>query len=282
MMAGAPAAGANTAGLGGAVAGQAGVAGTSGLGGAGGATTGGVGGTAAATCAAQGLICEGFETYAPSRPPNGIWTSSVRGNGAIVVDTTHFFSGKQSLHVTGRLNQDRANIATPVATESAVIYVRFMYYGVSYPASSGVHTRLARIGTQQAASGTADTSYSIATYNGTAIEKANAILLRDTSTHLNAPEFKNRWTCFEYAVDKSGGVGKVAVKLWLNGRQLQLSPAGSSGHGMTSTSWDPIAFELFMLGLDGFQNDEQRADFWIDDLLVGPERVGCPPADEAQ
>jgi hypothetical protein len=44
---------------------------------------------------------------------------------------------------------------------------------------------------------------------------------------------------------------------------------------MTSPSWDPIAFERFMLGLDGFQADEQPADFWIDDLSVTPQRVGC-------
>jgi hypothetical protein len=73
-------------------------------------------------------------------------------------------------------------------------------------------------------------------------------------------------------------MGKVKVHLWVDGKELTLSVAGSSSHGMTSPSWDPIPFELFMLGLDGFQADSQAADFWIDDLAVTPERLGCKAA----
>jgi hypothetical protein len=137
------------------------------------------------------------------------------------------------------------------------------------------------MGTLQAAGGGPDSSYSLSTYNGTAIEKVNSIYLRSTATQLDDASLKNRWTCLEFAIDKTGGVGKVKVELWVDGRALSLSAAGSSTHGMTSASWDPIPFELFMLGLDGFQNDEQLADFWLDDVLVSPERVGCPAAQSA-
>jgi hypothetical protein len=34
-----------------------------------------------------------------------------------------------------------------------------------------------------------------------------------------------------------------------------------------------------MLGLDGFQADPQPADFWIDDLAVTPQRMGCKAAE---
>jgi hypothetical protein len=47
---------------------------------------------------------------------------------------------------------------------------------------------------------------------------------------------------------------------------------------MTSASWDPIALEVFMLGLDGYQVDAQVGDFWIDDISVTPQRVGCKAA----
>jgi hypothetical protein len=33
-----------------------------------------------------------------------------------------------------------------------------------------------------------------------------------------------------------------------------------------------------MLGLDGYQDDAEVADYWIDDLSVTPQRVGCNPA----
>ena len=93
---------------------------------------------------------------------------------------------------------------------------------------------------------------------------------------MNDPNLTNKWTCWEFGIDKTGGAAKVKVELRVNGNALTLAKAGSSEHGMTPPEWNPIPFELFMLGLDGFQNDSLAADFWIDELLVTPERVGCP------
>jgi hypothetical protein len=253
----------------------AGAGGTQSVAGSGGSGTGGTSNPPSSSCADGGILCEDFEQYPDGSAPAGNWTASQRGNGKIVVDATRAASGKQSLHVTGRMNADRANVIAPIHTDSDTAYVRFMMYTASYPASAGVHTRLMRIGTADAASGNPYSSFSLSSYNGTAIEKVNSIYLRDTSTKLNDPSTLNRWRCWEFAIDKSGGVGKVKVQLWVDGRELSLSVAGSSSHGMTSPSWDPIAFERFMFGLDGFQADEQPADFWIDDLSVTPQRVGC-------
>jgi hypothetical protein len=239
---------------------------------------GGPAGGANAGCGSDAIICEDFEQYPAASAPAGGWSPTLRGEGKVVVDSTRAFSGKQSLHVTGKLIKDRANISRPIQTASPTAYVRFRYYGTSYPASAGVHTRLARIGTAEAASGDAYTSYSLATYNGTAIEKVNSIYLRDTGTKLNDPKLLNRWACLEFAVDMSAGAGKVKVQIWVDGRELKLSAAGSSSHGMTSPSWDPISLEVFMIGLDGYQDDSQVADFWIDDLSVTPQRVGCEAA----
>lgn len=259
------------------------LAGSGGASVAGGGGSGGAGGTSVGSgCANDAFLCDDFEQYPAASAPAGGWTQSVRGNGKIVVDTTRAFTGKQSLHVTGSMNADRANISKPLKTDSPTAYVRFMMYATSYPASSGVHTRLMRIGNAQAATGNPDSSYSLASYNGTAIEKVNSIYLRDTGTKFNDPKLLNRWTCWEFAIDRSGGVGKVKVNLWVDGRELTLAKAGSSSHGMTSASWDPIPFELFMLGLDGFQSDPQPADFWIDDLSVTPQRVGCKAAPQLQ
>jgi hypothetical protein len=266
---GSVAGGASGSGLGGASAGgaQAG-------GGVSGSTAGGVNGS----CGSDAIVCEDFEQYPTASAPAGGWTPALRGEGKIVVDATRAFSGKQSLHVTGKMAKDHANISRPIQTASPTAYVRFMYYGTSYPASSGVHTRLARIGTTEAASGDPYTSFSLASYNGTAIEKVNSIYLRDTGTKLNDPKLLNRWACLEFAVDMSGGAGKVKVQIWVDGRELNLSVAGSSSHGMTTPSWDPISLEVFMLGLDGYQEDAQLADFWIDDISVTPQRVGCKAA----
>jgi hypothetical protein len=245
---------------------------------AGSAGAGGTTGGAASSCPDNGFLCDDFEQYAAASEPTGGWTVTKRGEGQIVVDTTRAFSGTKSLHVSGKMNQDRANISQPLETESP-LYFRFMMYAASYPASSGVHTRLMRIGTEEAASGNPYTSYSLAAYNGVAIERVNSIYLRDTGTKFNSSNLLNRWVCWEWSVDQSGGMGNVKVKIWVDGGELTLSAAGSSSHGQTSASWDPIDFKIFMLGLDGYQADPEPADLWIDDLSVTPERVGCniPP-----
>jgi hypothetical protein len=245
---------------------------------AGGGGAGGSAGGANGDCGADAIVCESFDQYPAASAPAGGWTAALRGAGKIVVDTAQAFSGKQSLHVTGKMNQDRANISRPIQTASPTAYVRFMYYVKSYPASSGVHTRLARLGTMQAASGNPYTSYSLAAYNGIAIERVNSIYLRDTGTKLNDSKLLNRWSCLEFMVDMSGGAGKVEVAIWIDGNALTLSPAGSSSHGQTDPTWDPLAFEVFMLGLDGYQDDAEVADYWIDDISVTPQRVGCKPA----
>jgi hypothetical protein len=253
-----------------------GAAGSAGLAGPGGGA--GASGAAQSSCSGNGFLCDDFEQYPAASEPAGGWTVTKRGEGQIVVDTTRAFSGTKSLHVTGKMNADRANIAKPMETESPAVYFRFMMYATSYPASSGVHTRLMRIGTEEAASGNPYTSYSLAAYNGVAIERVNSIYLRDTGTKFNSSNLLNRWVCWEWSVDRSGGMGNVAVNIWVDGRELTLSAAGSSSHGQTSASWDPIDFKIFMLGLDGYQADPEPADLWIDDLSVTPERVGCPDA----
>ncbi|MEO8211862.1 MAG: hypothetical protein ABI560_01665, partial [Myxococcales bacterium] len=173
----------------------------------------------------------------------------------------------------------RANVQIPMVTAAKTVWVRFMMYTASYPSSSGVHTRLMRLGTAAAAAkGDPESSYSLANYNGTAIEKVNSVYLRTTGTHLNDSAVKNRWVCWEWEIDKTGGAGKVAPHIWVDSKELSLSPAGSASHGGSTPNWDPINIEVFIMGLDGFQPDTVPADFWIDDLVINSQRVGCPAA----
>jgi len=209
--------------------------------------------------------------------PGASWKATVRNAGVVNVETARPFSGRNALHVTGMMAADRAYVQMPMIVTAQTVYVRFMMYTLGYPSSSGVHTRLLRIGTAAGtAAGTAENSYGLASYNGTAIEKVNSIYLRSTSTHFNDDALKNRWVCWEFEIDKTGGMGKVVPHIWVDGKELGLSVAGSATHGMTSPSWDPIPIEVIVMGLDGFQPDPVPADFWIDDLIVHSQRVGCP------
>ena len=254
-------------------------AGRGGAGGVGGSAAEPVGGSSGASCPAGAILCDGFEAYAADAAPGGMWKPSVRGGGQIQVASAKAFAGTRALHVTGMVASDSANIQRTLAITAQTVFVRFMMYTTSYPSSSGVHTRLFRMGTMAGTdAGTPEQSYSLSSYNGTAIEKVNSIYMRNTSTHFNDDSLKNRWVCWELEIDKTGGVGKVTPHIWVDGRELAFASAGSSSHGMTSWSWDPIPIETVVLGLFGYQADSVRADFWIDELTINSTRIGCPKA----
>ncbi len=272
-------------GTGGQTAGEtSGAGGSAGTGGISGTATGGSasGGASGPGCPAGAFLCEGFENQTAGVAPGAPWVPDTLGNGKITVDTTRAFSGQKSVHVTGMMNGfqgDRANIARPMAIDSKTVWVRFMMYTASYPASSGVHTRLMRLGTAAgAALGSPESSYAFATYNGTSIEKVNTVLQRNTGTKLDDSANKNRWICWEFEIDKTGGIGKVVPHIWLDSKELALSPAGGASHGGTSPSWDPINIEVFIMGLEGYQPDPILADYWIDDVFISSQRIGCQPA----
>ncbi|MFL5308500.1 MAG: hypothetical protein ACJ8F1_25030, partial [Polyangia bacterium] len=269
---GATGAAGSAAATGGRGAGGSGTGGATGLAGATGGAAAGHSGTAG--CPSGTFICEDFEAYPTGAAPTGIWSKNTRASGTIAVDATRAFSGANALHVTGTINADAAHITTPISGTGNTTFVRFMMYTLGYPSSSGVHSHLARIGTT--ADSGPDSAYSLSSYNGTAIEKVDSIYLRDTTTHLNDANMKNRWVCLEYEIDKTGGVGKVVPHIWVDGKELTLAAAGSSTHAGTSTSWDPIAFEKFTIGLDGNQADAVKGDFWLDDVIIASSRIGCP------
>ena len=214
-----------------ATGGTTGVAGTTGSGG--GAAAGHAG---TASCPSGTFICEDFEAYPAGAAPNGIWSKNTRAGGTIAVDATRAFSGTNALHVTGTINGDAAHITTPISGTGNTTFVRFMMYTLGYPSSSGVHSHLARIGT--VGDSGPDSAYSLSSFNGTAIEKVDSIYLRDTSTHLNDANMKNRWVCLEFEIDKTGGIGKVVPHIWVDSKELTLAPAGSSTHAGTSSSWE--------------------------------------------
>ena len=104
------------------------------------------------------------------------------------------------------------------------------------------------LGPRRTAAGTAENSYSLSSYNGTAIEKVNSIYLRDTGTHFNDAGTRTVGSAGNSRSTRPEGAGKVTPHIWVDGRQLSLSVAGSASHGMTSPSWDPIPSRCWSWG----------------------------------
>jgi hypothetical protein len=224
------------------------------------------------------VFCDDFESYAANAAPSGRWTTQARGSAKAVIDTTRAYSGTKSVHFTGTVNQSSANIIAQSAPAFPVtgntVFIRLMMYVASYPATSGVHTRIARIGTST--SGTDGTGYALTTYNGTGVERINEAMVRDTSLHLTDATVKAKWVCWEWSLNNTagppaGGKGKVLAQLFRDGTAVTL---GATSH--TNLSWDPVDWKLLELGLEAYQSDTQQGDFWIDDVAVDTKRIGCP------
>jgi hypothetical protein len=49
---------------------------------------------------------------------------------------------------------------------------------------------------------------------------------------------------------------------------------GATSH--TNLSWNPVAWQLSEAGLEAYRSDAQAGDFWIDDVAMNTQRVGCP------
>jgi len=237
-------------------------------------------------CPAGALLCEDFEAYALNASPNGRWTARTTGAATVVVDAIHAHGGTKAVHFHGttRDRAEQAYILTQGAPVFPVaggrVFVRFMLYNVRYPSAPGAHTRLAWVGAAATlAAGGNGEGYVFADFNGIAIERlaTNQGFFRNTSQHMNDPARVGRWQCFEFEVDNMGGpppggTGTVLPHIWQEGQALTLAFGGNNAN------WNASVFEALQFSLWSPQTDTMPADYWIDDVVMGTQRVNCPAA----
>ena len=82
-----------------------------------------------------------------------------------------------------------------------------------------------------------------------------------------------RWLCWEWSFDADAS----KTQLWIDGQpmtQVDLSPATP---GSCKTVQGPKRFNKMVIGWDVYTTPSELAqEVWIDDIVVGAERVGCP------
>ncbi len=95
------------------------------------------------------------------------------------------------------------------------------------------------------------------------------------------------WACVEWHF----AVATNEMQFWLNGEELEdihvRERASGAESGCLSTEhlggqWlAPPAFQSLFLGLERYQDTKDDQNLWIDDVVVGESRAGCPgPSDE--
>lgn len=280
--AGAPAQGGNGGTAGGAGAsGSAGAAGTAGAAGAGG------GASAAALCPEGSLFCAGFEDAAVGAL-TAPWRTSAQ-NATVNVDEMQAFSGSKAVHVNApqagtyhrgyfALDQgSSAGIFPAVATE---MYGRAMVYLPVLP-NADVHWTFIQ-GEGRAADNTHNALYR---YGGQHQNGAQLMANYETTDGVATDCWDHsesllpvaEWTCVEWHFV----VASNEMQFWLNGTELSDIHVTGMGEGCGGDALDgqwlaPPAFQTLYLGWEHYQQTMNPIDLWMDDIVVGTQRVGCP------
>ncbi|HVR62925.1 MAG TPA: hypothetical protein VMU50_13560 [Polyangia bacterium] len=310
------AAGAPGTATGGASGGGGGAAGGSGgarggaTGGAGNSADGGAGDGAPAdaaggACPPAATLCDDFESYADgatSLAPT--WQVYTYAGGTVRVDGTKPFAGTRALHVTTPMGSRKyADIIKDTPDGTALLplkhYGRVMVWATAMP--SGAHWNISQAGGLVAGSTTNVAKYSYGGMNGKlhpnytlrtrVIHGAtpfrgggpeegddNNPATLDCSTDGKTEVLPTKtWVCWEWMFDGA----KRETHLWLDGvaeTEVDVLGMGTRCQG-ANHAWDgPEMFTRVILGWEQYTApvSEVNQEVWLDDLAMGPERIGCP------
>ncbi|HEY2902496.1 MAG TPA: hypothetical protein VGL59_18070 [Polyangia bacterium] len=256
------------------VSGSGGSIATTGSGGAsmgtGGATTnndggGATDGPATSSPGCTGLqgatFCEDFDKQTAGQKPAGMYKVS----GAMVIDSTKAFSGKNSAYV--HLNNPKDDSVASQMTFSGAplfpalasdIFARAMVYITAVPGccstSNGIHWDLST-----AKSG--GTEYTLGSMYGNFMPVYQP---GDDSVDTKTKWPEAKWVCIQW--EFSGSMNYLDVKV----DGVRAAP------GIPVTKWKPATWTSINMGWINFQQSTIPVDMWIDDLAFGSKEIPCP------
>jgi hypothetical protein len=259
--------------------------GTGGAAAAGAAGDSGAGGSAAMTCPASAAFCEDFEAYASAQDLSPTWSTSVTG-GMLAVDDSKPFAGKRALHMSGPAGMAHSEL---IVKQGAPLFplLGSGYFGraemwlMSVP-TGGVHVNYVQ------SSGMLPASTQVAKYGwGSMFGKLLAgYTIR--ATEQNAPVTDcskpatstlptGRWVCVEWQFD---GV-EPGMHLWFDGTEVSDAAVSKTGTQCATGAapggvWRAPTFANLSLGFAQYQVWSNPTEMWLDNVALGPERIGCP------
>jgi hypothetical protein len=244
------------------------------------------------------LLCDDFESYATGGPPGGKWSTTQNG-GTVTIDTTRAYNGKRSVKIAAAASTGSRSVmialngAGLLPVTGNVIYGRMMFWLASAPQTS-VHWTF--IDGQGLVPG--QTYHSVYRYggqlpvdNGSMFVGSELMASYDTPDSYSTPPVGPAtdcylqsnarvvpvgvWTCAEWSFDGPNDT----MHFWMNGTADADLTMNGTGQGCTSQpstyKWLAPSFQRVDLGWESYQADDAR-DFWIDDVAIGTQRIGCP------
>jgi hypothetical protein len=249
-------------------------------------------------CLPAGSLCWGFEEG--TIPPG--WMRYRNGDGfpgQLVVDTTRPHSGAYALHAKNYMGGSPDQQGGPKYTITYALPAGFgpVLWGRAYvyttPAAPESHAgffnaRYPRPGTSTTLMQYLDW-YEVATDSPEAGAPADYMAIWHPPEPPGQPEdvrisgagaVVDGWACVEWLFDASGAPDAEAAepRVWLNGVELSWPttfsyPAiATPPFRETSSSFVELETGVYM-----YQGLTAVTNWWIDDLAVGPQRIGCLP-----
>jgi hypothetical protein len=264
-----------------------------------GQSAGGSGATATgdSVVCATAQFCDDFEAQAAGAPPAGMWTAS-QTNGTVTVDSTRAFSGTQSVkaspaETTATYKSNLISLpAAQVLAGNNAFYGRMMFYLDSAP-TSNVHWTIIAAQGQRSEGYTA-----VYRYGGQLpIPDANGVVGNQLMANYDTTDFyatpsvgpqtdcyqhatgqavpTGRWVCAEWHFDG----GNNEMQLWLDSEEVTALHIQGTGAGCVAQPagyvWTAPQFSRLSVGWESYQLDAPH-NFWLDDVVISQERVGCP------
>jgi hypothetical protein len=221
------------------------------------------------------LFCEDFENVAAGTPTSGNWTLTA-ANGAATIAGTHAL-GSQAIHITLNANGGftHVNISKALAAPPTV-YARFRIWFDVLPTSTSV-----------AAGGVLHTTPSSMFGGGYRVSPGDGLWFNGKYNWLANGDKPSvgEWTrastdvidgghfvCVEYELDGAAN----EVRTWLDGIAHPEMTANASNvtNGTGYVPFVPV-IDSFEFGLTRYQTSTTPLEIWMDDIAIGPSRIGC-------
>jgi hypothetical protein len=254
-----------------------------------GASNGGGGGAPAAACPESAAFCDDFEDAALGAVA-APWRESTN-QATVNVDEVQAYSGTKAVHVNapqagtyhrGYFALDEGSSAGIFPSVALEMYGRAMMYLPVLP-NADVHWTFIQ-GEGRAAD---DTHNALYRYGGQHQGGAQLMANYETTMPVRSDCWDHsatllpvaRWTCVEWRFS----VASNEMQFWMDGSELTDIHVTGQGEGCVADDlggqWiAPPAFQTLYLGWEHYQQTANPIDLWVDDVAVGTERLGCPPA----
>jgi hypothetical protein len=221
-------------------------------------------------------VCDGFETYMPGGG-FGAWRQNGTG-GTLKVDSTHAFSGAQSIQIVskpgGSQRMQLQRMGTPLfpATNNK-FWGRVMAWAENLPGKSDTENKNVHYDLIQA-SGAGAGEYRVAGMGGVLLNYEPHDCYKNASKLIP----QNKWACWEWLFDGSTNT----IEFYIDS-QLAASVVGTGAGCVDGTNsvWQAPMFNQLRVGFVNYQSKAETTMIWMDEFAAGPARIGCPKATSA-